>query len=172
MELNNSDKIQSRKSRLAPIFILLATAAALLTASVVRLNFEIFPKIDVSGMEENSSELRFCIDSTAPDGKYLYIVGWAVDQEPLRYANCRVALRSLTDGTTRQMKTVAQTRGDLPEALSLEGAQWGGFQACVSLRKLDPEAQYQVLLIYRNNGKNILQDTGIFIDGQGGRIDG
>ena len=152
---------------MVPWLICLAAILTVCASGVLYYNFVRFPEADVSEMEADDGRVRFCIDSVSSDKGYLFVQGWVVDEAPLQYVNCAAALRRLPDGCVRKMKTVLQYRDDLPDALNIERAQYGGFRACVDLKLLESDKTYELVLLYRNNGKNCIVNTGVNIDGRG-----
>jgi hypothetical protein len=152
------------REKIFAIFLLaFSVLCSIAVALIVHANFNEFPEIDVAGMGINES-VEFHIDWIENWDGYLHIIGWATEREEIDIVNCAVALRAKSTNIVNKMKTSMVKREDVSEYLNVDGTENSGFEACVNADMLLDNECYDLLLVYRNNGKSILVDTEIDVN--------
>lgn len=161
-----------KKSQWVFMLLIFSVFISIGIVGLLKYNYNAFPVVDISNMNKDSSSISFYIDTIEFRDDYLYVWGWAVGNEEnaMQTIDCSVALQNMVDGTVHKMKSAMQIRSNLPDALGINGAEKGGFQAYVKLNRLFDNVNYRVLLLYCNNQNNILVDTNIEIDNKHGVI--
>lgn len=159
----------SKKEKLAAFALAASIIFALLIVYIVNRNFNHFPIIDVTQMDSDHSSVSFELNDPEVYNGYIYISGRASEAEPIKSVDCSVALRG-ESGVVRKAKTAPYVE-EFP-APNVDTTENAGFRGHIKADILSENETYDILLIYRNNGRNILVDTSIKINSAGEIVDG
>ncbi len=104
---------------------------------------------------ENDETIRTHIDSLIVDNKKIEITGWAYKEgQTVEMVNSNFILKNQDTGKMYLMKTVMEKNASLAEI----GCGNAGLHAqCLRLGL--PKGKYQIFVLYRNDGEDILADT-------------
>lgn len=103
----------------------------------------------------NDETIKTHIDSILVDKKKIEITGWAYDEdEPIQIFNSNFVIKNQETDKMYLMRTSMEKKEEL-EPLGYANA--GMHSQCLRLGL--PKGKYQIYVLYKNDGKDILADT-------------